>query len=119
MNEDSTYFQPDKCLTNKISVSGIDGLKIFNENQSHEVPDSNAVLIPSRHSRKGRRTRGRTLSTYLIGGSQLVQPYQHSHFVFRVVLTNSPNSCPPESLFSIFNTTYNDDGEGVWRSLLP
>ena len=29
--------------------------------------------------------------------------------MLRVVLTNSPNSCPPESLFSIFNSTYNDD----------
>jgi hypothetical protein len=30
-------------------------------------------------------------------------------FVLRAVLTNSPNCCPPESLFSIFNATYNDD----------
>jgi hypothetical protein len=27
----------------------------------------------------------------------------------RAVLTNSPNSCPPERLFSFFNATYNDD----------
>jgi hypothetical protein len=24
-------------------------------------------------------------------------------------VTNSPNSCPPERLFSVFNTTYHDD----------
>ena len=30
-------------------------------------------------------------------------------YVLRAVLTNSPNSCPPERLFSIFNVTYNDD----------
>jgi len=30
-------------------------------------------------------------------------------YVLRAVLTNSPNSCPSESLFSIFNVTYNDD----------
>jgi hypothetical protein len=30
-------------------------------------------------------------------------------YVLRAVLTNSPNSCPPERLFSIFNSTYNDD----------
>jgi hypothetical protein len=29
--------------------------------------------------------------------------------VLRAVLTNSPNSCPPERLFSIFNATYDDD----------
>ena len=30
-------------------------------------------------------------------------------YVLRAVLTNSPNSCPPERLFSIFNATYDDD----------
>ena len=30
-------------------------------------------------------------------------------YVLRAVLTNSPNSCPSERLFSIFNETYNDD----------
>ena len=30
-------------------------------------------------------------------------------YVLRAVLTNSPNSCPPERLFSIFNATYGDD----------
>ena len=30
-------------------------------------------------------------------------------YVLRTVLTNSPNSCAPECLFIIFNTTYNDD----------
>jgi len=35
-------------------------------------------LTSSSHSRKGRITRGRTHSTYLIGGSQTVQHHQHS-----------------------------------------
>ncbi len=30
-------------------------------------------------------------------------------YVLRAVLTNSPNSCPPERLFILFNATYNDD----------
>jgi hypothetical protein len=30
-------------------------------------------------------------------------------YVLRAVLTNSPNSCPSEWLFSIFNATYDDD----------
>ena len=30
-------------------------------------------------------------------------------YVLRAMLTNSPNSCPSESLFSIFNATYYDD----------
>jgi hypothetical protein len=30
-------------------------------------------------------------------------------YVLRAVLTNSPNSCSPERLFSIFNATFDDD----------
>jgi hypothetical protein len=30
-------------------------------------------------------------------------------YVVRVVLTNSPNYCPPESLLIIFNSTFDDD----------
>ena len=44
------------------------------ENRSH----TSFLLTPSSHSRKGRIERGRTLSTYLIAGSQTVQRYQHS-----------------------------------------
>jgi hypothetical protein len=36
------------------------------------------LLVPSSHSRKERITRGRTHSTYLIGGSQTVQRCQDS-----------------------------------------
>ncbi len=35
-------------------------------------------------------------------------------YVLRTVLTNSPNSCPPERLFSLFNTTYNDDQKSAY-----
>ena len=30
-------------------------------------------------------------------------------YVLRAVLTNSPDSCPPECLFSIFNSTFDAD----------
>ena len=30
-------------------------------------------------------------------------------FVLRAVLTNAPNSCPPERLFSVFNATFGED----------
>ena len=39
-------------------------------------------------------------------------------YVFRVVLTNSPNSCPPESLFSIFNETYDDDQKSSYTDYI-
>ena len=33
----------------------------------------------------------------------------HFAFVLRTVLTNAPNSCPPERLFSMFNATFGED----------
>jgi hypothetical protein len=39
-------------------------------------------------------------------------------YLLRVVLTNSPNSYPPESLFSIFNATYNDDQKSSYTDYI-
>ena len=39
-------------------------------------------------------------------------------YVLFAVLTNSPNSCPPESLFSIFNTTYDDDQKSSYTDYI-
>ena len=36
-------------------------------------------------------------------------------YVLRAVLTTSPNSCPPERLFSMFNSTFNDDQKRFHR----
>ena len=33
----------------------------------------------------------------------------HFAFVLRAVLTNAPNLCPPERLFSMFNATFGED----------
>ncbi len=33
----------------------------------------------------------------------------HFSFVLRALLTNAPNSCPPERLFSMFNATFGED----------
>ncbi len=74
-------FNPLHVLGNKISVSDIDELKIFKFYEHHEIRPQIE------------------LRTTLLGFT----------YVFRTVLTNSPNSCPPECLFSIFNSTYNDD----------
>ena len=43
-----------------------------------------------------------------IGGSQTATLPGFTYVLY-AVLTNLPNSCPPESLFSIFNATYDDD----------
>jgi len=39
-------------------------------------------------------------------------------YVFRAVLTNTPNSCPSESLFTLFNTTYNDDQKSSYTDYI-
>ena len=66
-------------------------------------------LTPSSHSRKGRITMGRTRSDLSDWWKTNGATLPGFTYVLRAVLTNSPNSCPPESLFSIFNATYDDD----------
>ena len=44
-------------------------------------------------------------------GTEVVKTYVH-------VLTNSPNSCQSERLFSIFNTTYNDDQKSSYADYI-
>jgi hypothetical protein len=39
-------------------------------------------------------------------------------YVLRAVLTNSPNSCPPERLFSMFNATYNDNQKSSYTDFI-
>ena len=36
-------------------------------------------------------------------------------YVMRAVLTNSPNSCPPEHLFSIFNSTFDAHTQYIYE----
>ena len=39
-------------------------------------------------------------------------------YVLRAVLAKSPNSCPSERLFSIFNVTYNDDQKSSYTDYI-
>ena len=39
-------------------------------------------------------------------------------YVLRAVLTNSPNSCLPECLFSIFKATYDDDQKSSYTDYI-
>ena len=39
-------------------------------------------------------------------------------YVLRAVLTNSPNSCPPERLFSIFNSTFDADQKSSYADYM-
>ncbi len=39
-------------------------------------------------------------------------------YVLRAVLTKSPNSCPPERLFSIFNSTFDADQKSSYSDYI-
>ena len=42
----------------------------------------------------------------------------HFAFVLRALLTNAPNSCPPERLFSMFNATFGEDQQRAFGDYL-
>jgi len=42
----------------------------------------------------------------------------HFAFVLRAVLTNAPNSCPPERLFSMFNASFGEDQQSSFGDYL-
>jgi hypothetical protein len=42
----------------------------------------------------------------------------HFAFVLRSLLTNAPNSCPPERLFSMFNATFGEDQKSAFGDYL-
>jgi len=107
-------------LGTKISESDIDGLKIFKFYDHPEIRAQIPVMKPEctryqalvesiksfedRKDSEGKDTFD--LSDWWKSNCATVPGFT---YVFRAVLTNSPNSCPTESLFSIFNTTYDDD----------
>jgi hypothetical protein len=114
-------FNPLHVLGNKISVSDIhDELKIFKFFEHHEIRPQIELMktevikyqdlagsimsFEERKDIKGKDTFD--LSDWWKSNCATLPGFT---YVFRAVLTNSPNSCPTERLFSIFNETYNDD----------
>jgi hypothetical protein len=113
-------FNPLHVQGNKISESDIGGLKIFKfydhpeirpqiEIMKTEVMKYQAVagFIKSFEERKD--SKGKDTFDLPDWWKSNCSTLSEFAYVLRAVLTNSPNSCPPESPFSIFNATYNDD----------
>ena len=113
-------FNPLHVLGNKISESDIGGLKIFKlydhpeirpqiEVMKTEVMKYQALAGSIKSFEERKDSKGK--DTFDLSGWWKSNCATLSGFayVLCVVLTNSPNSCPPERLFSIFNSTYNDD----------
>jgi hypothetical protein len=113
-------FNPMYVLGNKISVSDIDGLKIFRlygypkirvqiEVMKTEVLKYQTLVDSIKSFEERKENKGKDafdLSDWWTSNCATLPDFT---YVLCVVVTNSPNSCPTESLFIIFNTTYNDD----------
>ena len=113
-------FNPLHVLGNQISVADIDSLKIFRltdhplirphiEGMKSELIKYHALVksikpLDQRKDAKGKDTFA--LSDWWRCNSGELP---HFAFVLRAVLTNAPNSCPPERLFSMFNATFGED----------
>ena len=122
-------FKPLYVLGNKISVSDIDGLKIFKfyEHPKIRVPiettktafmwyQSLTDSIKSFEERKDNKGKDTfDLSVWWKSNSGTLPGFT---YVLRAVLTNSPNSCPPERLFIIFNATDNDDQKSPYTDYI-
>ncbi len=96
--------QPAVVLGNKISVSDIDELKIFKVYEHHEIRPQIELV-------KTEVIKYETLPAWWKSNCPTLTAFT---YVFRTVMTNSPNSCPSESLFTIFNATYNDDQKSAY-----
>ena len=113
-------FNPLHVLDNKISESNIDGLKIFKFYEYPEICAQIEVMktefiryqsltdsTKSFEEQKNRQGKDAfDLSDWWKSNCVTLPGFT---YVLCTVLTNSPNSCPSESLFNIFNETYNDD----------
>ena len=115
-------FNPLHVFGNKISVSDIDALKIFKFYEHPDIRDQIEVMktefmwyqsltdsIQIKSFEEWKNSKGKDtfdLSDWWKSNCVTLPGFT---YVFRVVLTNSPNSWPSECLFSIFNETYNDD----------
>ena len=120
---------PLHVLGNKSSVSDIDGLKIFKfcEHPKIRVPIEAMkttfmwyqALTDSIKSFADRKdSEGKDTFDLSDGWKSNSGTLPGFTYVFRAVLTNSPNSCPPERLFSIFNATYNDDQKSSYTDYI-
>jgi hypothetical protein len=113
-------FNPLHVVVNKISVDDIDNLKLFKlsehpqigphiQDMKSEINKYHALVqsiksLDERKDVKGKDTFSLPEWWRCNSGS-----LPHFSFVLRALLTNAPNSCPPERLFSMFNATFGED----------
>ncbi len=113
-------FNPLHVLGNPISVADIDSLKIFRlsehplirphiEGMKSELIKYHALVKSIKPLDQRKNAKGK--DTFVLSDWWRCNSGELPHFAFvlRAVLTNAPNSCPPERLFSMFNATFGED----------
>ena len=124
-----SIFNPMNVLTNKVSVSDVQGMKILKLSQhpqimfqievmkteviTYQTPADSIKSLVERKDDKGQDT------FYILDWWKANCAKLPSFtYVLRTVLTNSPNSCPPECLFSIFNSTFDADQKSSYTDYI-
>jgi hypothetical protein len=116
--ENLAIFNPLHVLTNKISVSDVEGLKILKLSQHPQIILQIEVMKTEvmkyqtladsinaeRKDVKGNDTFD--ISDWWKANCAMLPAFT---YVLRAVFTNSPNFCPPECVLSIFNSTFDTD----------
>jgi hypothetical protein len=120
---------PLHVVVNKISVAEIDNLNLFKlsehpqigphiEGMKSEINKYHALVqsiksLDERKDAKGQDTFALPEWWRCNSGA-----LPHFSFVLRALLTNAPNSCPPERLFSMFNATFGGDQRSAFGDYL-
>jgi hypothetical protein len=122
-------FNPLHVVVNKISVADIDNLKLFKVSEhpqigphiqvmKSEINKYHAIVqsiksLDERKDVKGKDTFSLPEWWRCNSGN-----LPHFAFVLRSLLTNAPNSCPPEHAFSMFNATFGEDQKNSFGDYL-
>ena len=122
-------FNPLHVLGYPISVADIDSLKIFRltehpliiphiDGMKSEIIKYQALVKFIKPLDQRKDTKGK--DTFVLSDWWRCNSGELPHFAFvlRAVLTNAPNSCPPERLFSMFNATFGEDQKSSFGDYL-
>jgi hypothetical protein len=122
-------FNPLHVMVNKISVADIDNLNLFRLSEHPQIGthiqgmkseiNTYHVLVQSIKSLDERKdVKGKDTFSLPEWWRCNSGNLPHFAFVLRSLLTNAPNSCPPERLFSMFNATFGEDQKSAFGDYL-
>jgi hypothetical protein len=127
--KEARTFNPLHVMVNKISVADIDNLNLFRLSEHPQIGthiqgmkseiNTYHVLVQSIKSLDERKdVKGKDTFSLPEWWRCNSGNLPHFAFVLRSLLTNAPNSCPPERLFSMFNATFGEDQKRAFGDYL-